>query len=88
MDNLYSTTKMTSKGQIVIPEEIRLQMGFEVGTQFLVMGEKDVVILKTLNPPQMNEFNELIAKAETQARKAKIKKSDITKMIKKARQSK
>ena len=29
-----ATTKMSSKGQIVIPEEIRQQLGLDAGTQF------------------------------------------------------
>ena len=38
------TTKMSSKGQIVIPEEIRNRLGLKTGDKFLVLGDKDVVI--------------------------------------------
>ena len=41
-----STTKMSSKGQVVIPENIRKQLNLKAGAQFVVVGEKDVVILK------------------------------------------
>ena len=41
-----STTKMSSKGQIVIPEIIRKQLNLKPGSQFVVVGDKDVVILK------------------------------------------
>ena len=39
-----STTKMSSKGQVVIPEQIRTQLDLEAGSRFVVVGDKDVVI--------------------------------------------
>ena len=44
-----STTKMSSKGQVVIPENIRKQLNLKAGAQFVVVGEKDVVILKNID---------------------------------------
>ena len=76
MSNL-ATTKMSSKGQVVIPEEIRKQLGLEAGAQFVVVAGKDAVILKTISPPSMAEFDELLRKARRQARKAGMKRSDI-----------
>lgn len=49
----YATTKMSSKGQIVIPEKIRKQLKFKAGTQFLVLGQKNLVILRALSPPSI-----------------------------------
>ncbi len=40
-----ATTRLSSKGQVVIPEEIRERLGLKEGTQFVVVGERDVVIL-------------------------------------------
>ena len=42
-----ATTKLSSKGQVVIPELIRKKLGLEPGTEFVVLGDKDVVVLKT-----------------------------------------
>jgi AbrB family looped-hinge helix DNA binding protein len=83
-----ATTKMSSKGQIVIPEDIRKRLGFKAGSQFVVVGEKDVVILKALSPPSMEEFDSLIAEARKQARQAGMKRSDIAAAIAKARATK
>ena len=80
-----STTKMTSKGQIVIPEEIRKKLKLETGSRFIVLGEKDVVILKTIAPPSIEEFDTLLTKARQQAKAAGLKKSDISQAIKKVR---
>ena len=60
-----ATAKLSSKGQVVIPEEIRLRLGLEEGTQFVVVGDRDVVILKTIVPPAMAEFDELIPSSAT-----------------------
>jgi AbrB family looped-hinge helix DNA binding protein len=83
-----ATTKMSSKGQVVIPEEIRDRLGLRAGIQFVVVGERDVVILKALSPPAMNDFDGLIGDARRQARKAKMKKSDVAKATSKVRRRK
>ena len=44
----YATTKLSSRGQVVIPEEIRNNLGLSEGDQFLVTSEGDTVILKTI----------------------------------------
>jgi AbrB family looped-hinge helix DNA binding protein len=80
-----STTKMSSKGQIVIPEIIRKQLNLKPGSQFVVVGDKDVVILKNISPPALNEFDDLIAEARRKGKKVGLKKSDILAAVKTAR---
>jgi AbrB family looped-hinge helix DNA binding protein len=79
------TTKMSSKGQIVIPEEIRKRLGLKAGDKFLVMGDKDVVILKSISAPPLGEFDDLIAQARKQAERVGMKRSDVTKAVAKSR---
>lgn len=83
-----ATTKLSSKGQVVIPENIRNKLHLEPGMQFVVLGENDVVILKSITSPSISEFDGLIAKARKSARKAGIKKRDIEDAIKKVRAEK
>jgi len=80
-----ATTKMSSKGQVVIPEEIRQRLGLKPGVQFVVVGERDVVILKTIALPSMRQFDELVAEARRQARKAGMKRSDVVNAVAAAR---
>jgi AbrB family looped-hinge helix DNA binding protein len=80
-----ATTKMSSKGQVVIPEEVRNALGLKAGSKFVVVGEGDVVILKRITPPSMSEYDDLIAEARRQARQAGMKRSDIAAAIKAAR---
>ena len=35
-----ATTKMSSKGQVVIPENIRKRLNLKAGAQFVVVGER------------------------------------------------
>jgi len=87
MPNL-ATTKMSSKGQVVIPEGIRKRLGLKAGAQFVVVGDKDVVILKAISQPSMEDFDALISEARRQAKKAGMKPSDITTAIARARSKK
>ena len=84
MDKL-STTKMSSRGQVVIPEEIRKRLGLNPGVQFVVVGKNDVIILKALKQPSMDEFDSLMAEARAQARRAGLKRSAISAAIGKVR---
>jgi len=79
---------MSSKGQVVIPEEIRDRLGLQSGTQFVVVGERDVVILKAISAPSMKEFDNLIAQARQQGRRSGLKKSDIDATVAKVRSRK
>jgi AbrB family looped-hinge helix DNA binding protein len=83
-----STTKMSSKGQVVIPENIRRNLNLKAGAQFIVVGDKDVVILKSISPPSIDEFDKLIAEARKDSKKAGLKKTDIAEAIKKVRGNK
>lgn len=81
----FATTKMSSRGQVVIPESIRRDLDLKNGSQFIVVGEGDVVILKAISPPSMKDFDGLIAQARKQARKAGMKRSDVAAAVAKAR---
>ncbi|HLF73620.1 MAG TPA: AbrB/MazE/SpoVT family DNA-binding domain-containing protein [Anaerolineales bacterium] len=83
-----ATTRMSSKGQVVIPESIRKRLGLKEGAQFLVVGDEDVVILKVVTPPNMNEFDDLIKQARKQAKEARLKPKDIASAVTKARSRK
>ncbi|MBD3334611.1 MAG: AbrB/MazE/SpoVT family DNA-binding domain-containing protein [Candidatus Eisenbacteria bacterium] len=80
-----ATTRMSSRGQVVIPEEIRQRLGLKPGSRFVVVGNRDLLILKAIAPPSMDDFEELAAEARRQARRAKMKRSDIDKAVKAVR---
>jgi AbrB family looped-hinge helix DNA binding protein len=82
-----ATTKMSSKGQVVIPEEVRNALGLKAGSKFVVVGEGDVVILKVVTPPSLSDFDDIIQEARRQARQAGMKRSDVTAALRAVRAS-
>jgi len=82
---MVATTKLSSKGQVVIPEEVRDSLGLEPGAQFVVLGDGDVVILKRIEAPARSEFRALAVRARKQARRAGLKPVDVKKAVRKVR---
>jgi AbrB family looped-hinge helix DNA binding protein len=76
-----ATTRMSSKGQVVIPEDIRKQLRLKPGSRFVVVGDRGIVILKEITPLSMDEFDDLIAEARRSAREAGMRRSDIIREI-------
>lgn len=82
---LVSTTRMSSKGQVVIPEDIRRRLELGTGTQFIVLGEDDVVILKMVRPPSMGDFDRLVKQARRQARATGLTRSAVSATVSRVR---
>ena len=80
-----STTQLSTKGQVVIPEEIRVRLGLEPGRRFVVVAEEGVIILKTIDPPDLASLRGALARVRTQARKAGLRHADLEPAIKRAR---
>ena len=75
--SIISTTRLSSRGQVVIPEEVRARLGLSPGAQFVVVGEGDVVVLKLVSAPDLGDLDDLLAEARSQARRAGLKRSDV-----------
>lgn len=80
-----STTTLSSKGQVVIPEDVREALGLEPGAQFVVMADGDVVILKRIEALARSEFRALAAKTRKQARQSGLKPADVRKAVRNVR---
>lgn len=81
-----STTKLSSRGQVVIPEEIRKRLGLEAGAQFVVVGEGDTVVLKRIRPPSLDDFDALISRARAAAAEAGLSEEAIDEAIRRVRE--
>ena len=64
------TVKMSSKGQVVIPQGVREELHAHAGTMFAVIGSKDTIVLKKIATPSKED---LIKDLELFAKKAKKK---------------
>jgi AbrB family looped-hinge helix DNA binding protein len=82
-----ATTTLSSKGQVVIPEEIRVQLGLEPGAQFVVIADRDVVIFKLLEPPSLKDFAAIVSRARKVAKQTGMTRADIANAVKKVRRS-
>ena len=82
---VYDVTRLSSKGQVVIPRKIRDALGLLAGETFLVMGEDDTFIFKRMAVPRSEEFRALAVRSRKAARKAGLKKKDVEEAIRRAR---
>lgn len=53
------TTRLSIKGQVVIPEAVCQRAGLKRGDQFLVLADKDTICLRLLHPPSGHEWSQL-----------------------------
>ena len=80
-----STTTLSSKGQVVIPEEIRVRLGLAPGTRFVVVAEGDVVVFKVLEAPKADEFAGLVAQARAAAHEEGLREAEVRWAVREAR---
>ena len=85
-------THMTSKGQIVIPSDIRKEIGASEGTVFAVFGAGETILLKKINKPTKEDFakewSKLVKENTKKAKKLGINESDVTDLIHQSRRLK
>jgi AbrB family looped-hinge helix DNA binding protein len=81
------TTKMSSRGQVVIPEPIPRQLGLEPGTEFVVVAKDDVLVFKQLAAPSWEQFESLVEEARRQARATGLSPRHLSRSIAKVRRS-
>lgn len=82
-----ATTTLSSKGQVVIPEEIRSRLGLKAGAQFVVVADRDVVIFKVLDAPKLREFASLATQARRVAKQTGLRRSDVAEAVAKVRRA-
>ncbi len=80
-----ATTKMSSKGQVVIPEGVRQHLGLKAGSQFVVVAGDDAIVLKPIAELDLSQFDRLLTEARKHARRAGLRKADIAQAIRAAR---
>lgn len=87
MTDTTTTTTLSSKGQVVIPEEIRARLGLKPGAQFVVLGDRDVVILKVLQQPDKREFALLVQQARLAAKQSGMRRGDVARAVASSRRA-
>ena len=74
-------TKMSSRGQVVIPQEIRDELGLKEGSALVVTASGDTLLLKRVKTPSKEELlkklEKLAEKGQKIAKKKGIKPRDV-----------
>jgi AbrB family looped-hinge helix DNA binding protein len=79
-------TRISEKGQVVIPSALRNQMKIKKSDQFLVFGEGNTIILKKIEKPAVKKtFDEMVKPIREAVKKEGFSRSDLDKLIKEVR---
>ena len=82
---MTSIVTMSSKGQIVVPKGLREELGMDSGTNFVIVGKDDTLILKKIEVPESDEVFKKVHKFGTELAKRKgWKEKDFIKKINKS----
>jgi antitoxin PrlF len=83
-------TKVSTKGQVVIPQDLRDALGLEAGATVAVQRVDDYLVLKKVVVPDLlSEFRRLSARGGRLARQAGIRsQDDVVKLVRKIRKEK
>jgi len=86
MTEELEVTTMSEKGQVVIPQSIRKELGIKPKTKFLVYGRGDTVIMKKLELPDLKKEWEDLFKLMDK-KELKISDKELQKEIADARKA-
>lgn len=80
-------TKLSSKGQVVIPRGIRKALKLKEGTPFVVIKQDDTILLKKIALPKIKTWNEVAKPFREAAKKSGFTKDDLELVIGEVRKS-
>jgi len=78
-------TRLSSKGQIVIPIPIRKTLGLSIGSKMMIVTDGSNLLLKPIETPRLASFKKLILESRKFAKSINLKRSDLAESIKKAK---
>jgi len=82
-------TKVSTKGQVVIPQNLREEMMIKAKDEFLIYGENDTILMKKIVKPKLEEsFIELNKRLSKKMKQNKITRKDVEEAIKEVRRQK
>jgi AbrB family looped-hinge helix DNA binding protein len=84
MENI-DFTRLSSKGQIVVPRRIRERLHLKDGEIFLIFGTNDTLVLKRVQEPSSAEFKKLLIRSRKLAKEKGLTKKDMEHAISEVR---
>lgn len=79
------TTRLSSKGQIVIPLSLRRQLKIKEGMQFLAIARGDAIILKKISEESAQNWAELTRPLRQKARRIGLTRREVAQEIQTSR---
>jgi AbrB family looped-hinge helix DNA binding protein len=81
-------TRLSEKGQVVIPNEMRKKMKLKEGTRFIVLGLDNTIVLRRLEASEERlRLKQLLLKARQKADKIGFTRKEIEGFIESSRNS-
>ncbi|MBU2559782.1 AbrB/MazE/SpoVT family DNA-binding domain-containing protein [archaeon] len=81
--------KVSSKGQVVIPSNVRKMLGIKTNDRFLVFGKDDTVLLKKIEKTALEKtFDEIAGPIRREIKKSGLNKKDLDRLIHETRAGK
>ncbi len=74
-------TRLSSKGQIVLPKTVREAQNLTSGDVFTVLADEDTIILQKVQLPSQEEFEAVMAKGREFAWQKGIKREDVVRAV-------
>jgi len=78
-------TSLSSRGQIVIPLQIRERLHLQSGAKFVVIAEDDTIVLKKLEVPSFKGFDKLLEKTRNLVKSKGLQPGDVDKAVNRVR---
>ena len=86
--SILEITSLSTRGQVVIPNDIREEMKLEPGTKMIIIQEGDNILLKPIKAPNLSQFDKIIAIGNEVRNELNLKESDVDNAIKNVRKRK
>jgi len=82
---MVSITKISSKGQVVIPSEIRDKMNLEKGNLLIISDSDDSICMKKIELPKIKSWKSVTKPFREAAKKSNFSNDDLKKLIEESR---
>ncbi|MBI3011446.1 MAG: AbrB/MazE/SpoVT family DNA-binding domain-containing protein [Candidatus Omnitrophica bacterium] len=83
--NTLDVTTMSSKGQVVIPTDIRKELGLLTGVKLMVLTDGSNLLLKPIQAPKLQAFHALARRSRHYAKQVGLRKSVLARALRAVR---
>ena len=73
----FEIAKIGERGQVVIPQSLRDDMSIHKGDKFMILQRGDMLVLKKLRAPSIEDFEKMLKKTHAHAKKQGLTEKDL-----------